>query len=299
MNIRYIDPGSEQFIHESKQLEEAYTEACDWISSFGVPYKKTRFGLYEKDVVEFLKSFGSADAKESVSIFMNAHKEANELVRIMNVYKTFDNDSILEPIKKMTSGQRFRNATAKDQSRDFAFELGFASRFIKSGYSVDLRGISDLVVNINGTTLYVECKRLKSLGQLEKRTKEANEQIKRRLASDKSSKSRGIIALNITDLVMKDNSPLIFSRIEDYKETSAQTLKSFVLSNKGMFLRKKVKKCLGVFTEFTTQGIICAQDAKEMAFANVREGNIYQYPLSDLEREFLNSFWKTLGNQNI
>ncbi|HHX8522784.1 TPA: hypothetical protein ACVO3F_004367 [Vibrio diabolicus] len=299
MSSNYIEPDCEKFIHDSKQVEEAYTEACEWISGFGVPYQKTRFGTYEKDLEEFLKGVGPKDAKESVTVFMNAHKEANELVRIMNVYKSFDAEEILEPIKKMTSGQRFRNATTKDQSRDFAFELGVASRFIKAGYAVDLRGISDLVVDIDGTRLYVECKRMKSFKQLGKRVQEANKQIKTRLSTDRSSKSRGMIALNVTDIVMEDDTPIIVPKIEDYQQASAQTLKSFVMANKETLANKRVNKCLGVLTEFTTQGIIFESDTKEMKFANIREGNVYQYPLSKTEHEFLNSFWKKLGNQNI
>ncbi|HHC6574145.1 TPA: hypothetical protein ACN33D_004761 [Vibrio parahaemolyticus] len=299
MSSNYIEPDCERFIHESKQVEEAYAEACEWISSFGVPYQKTRFGAYEKDLEEFLKGGGPKDAKESVTVFMNAHKEAAELVRIMNVYKSFDADEILEPIKKMTSGQRFRNATTKDQSRDFAFELGVASRFIKAGYTVDLRGISDLVVDIDGTRLYVECKRMKSFKQLGKRVQEANKQIRTRLSTDRSSKSRGMVALNVTDIVMENDTPIIFPKIEDYQQASAYTLKNFVMSNKETLGNKRVNKCLGVLTEFTTQGIIFEPDEKQMAFANIREGNVFQYPMSKTEHEFLNSFWKKLGNQNI
>ncbi|WP_281223595.1 hypothetical protein [Photobacterium sanguinicancri] len=299
MSSNYIEPGCERFIHEGKQVEGAYAEACEWISSFGVPYQKTRFGAYEKDLEEFLKGGGPKDAKESVSVFMNAHKEAAELVRIMNVYKSFDAEEILEPIKKMTSGQRFRNATTKDQSRDFAFELGVASRFIKAGYAVDLRGISDLVVDIDGTRLYVECKRMKSFKQLGKRVQEANKQIRTRLSTDRSSKSRGMIALNVTDIVVENDTPIIFPKIEDYQQASAKTLKSFVMDNKETLGNKRVNKCLGVLTEFTTQGIVFKPDAKEMAFANIREGNVYQYPMSKTEHELLNSFWKKLGNQNI
>ncbi|HAS7010771.1 TPA: hypothetical protein I7289_07980 [Vibrio parahaemolyticus] len=299
MSGNYIEPDCERFIHEGKQVEESYSEACEWISSFGVPYQKTRFGAYEKDFEEFLKGGGPKEAKESVIVFMNAHKEANELVRIMNVYKSFDAEDILEPIKKKTSGQRFRNATTKDQSRDFAFELGVASRFIKAGYTVDLRGVSDLVVDIDGTRLYVECKRMKSFKQLGKRVQEANKQIKTRLSTDRSSKSRGMVALNVTDIVMEDDTPIIFQKIEEYQQASAQTLKGFVMDNKQTLANKKVNKCLGVLTEFTTQGIIYEPDTKEMAFANIREGNIYQYPMSKTEQDFLSSFWKKLGNQNI
>ncbi len=299
LSSNYIEADCEKFIHEAEQVEEAYAEACEWISSFGVPYQKTRFGIYEKDLEEFLKGGGPKDAKESVIMYMNAHREANELVRIMNVYKSFDADEILEPIKKMTSGQRFRNATTKDQSRDFAFELGVASRFIKAGYMVDLRGISDLVVDIGGTRLYVECKRMKSFKQLGKRIQEANKQIRTRLSSDRSSKSRGMIALNVTDIVMEHDAPLIFEKIEDYQQASAWTLKSFVMDNRETLANKRVNKCLGVLTEFTTQGIIFEPDTKKMFFANIREGNVYEYPMSKTEHEFLNLFWKKLGNQDI
>lgn len=299
MASNYIELDCERFEHDSKQIEESYNEACEWISSFGVPYEKTRFGIYQKDFLDFLEDGKQGEAKESVSIFLNAQKEANELVRIMNVFKSFDADSIIEPIKKMTSGQRFRNATTKDQSRDFAFELGMASRFIKAGYEVDLRSISDLVVDIDGTKFYVECKRMKSFKQLGKRVKEANEQINRRLTADRSSKSRGMIALNVTDIVLEDNTPIVFTKLEDYQQESARALKGFVIKNQETLANKRVKKCLGVFTEFTTQGVIYKPEDKDISFVNIREGNVYQYPMKAMEQAFLNSFWGKLGNQDI
>lgn len=295
----YIDPGSEKFITESKDLESAYGEACEWISSLGIDYKKTRFGAYEKDLVEFIKNGGKGTAEEKVRTFFNAHLEANELIRIKSSFDSLGSDQDLDTIRKSVSGQRFRNASKKDQSRDFAFELGMASRFLKAGYKVDLRSITDLVVEIHGRRLYVECKRLKSDKQLEKRVKEANEQIKRRLNQDKSSKARGMIALNLTDVINPDAIPIITKSIDEYRADSAETLKSFVLSNKSTLSKKKSSKCLGVFSEFSTQGFIYTEKPEDCAFANIREGNIYQYPLKAEEREFLNSFWEYLGNQDL
>ncbi|WP_122046105.1 hypothetical protein [Vibrio atlanticus] len=140
---------------------------------------------------------------------------------------------------------------------------------------------------------------MKSFKQLGKRVQEANKQIRTRLSTDRSSKSRGMIALNVTDIVMENETPIIFPKIEGYQQASAQTLKNFVMGNKETLANKRVNKCLGVLTEFTTQGIIFELDAKEMAFANIREGNLLQYPMTKTEHEFLNSFWKKLGNQNI
>ena len=295
----YIDPGSDKYIAESKDIEKRYIEACEWVSEFGIEYKKTRFGAYEKDVDEFIKNKGKEGARESIRIFMNAQLEASELIRLKTTFESIDSTEIIETIKKAVSGQRFRNASKSDQSRDFAFELGVASRFIKAGYHVDLRSISDLVVDVNGRTLYVECKRIKSIKQIEKRVKSANKQIKTRIEQDKSSKSRGMIALNVTDIINVDAEAVITPSLEIYRQQSAETLKGFVLENKGILSKGKHKKCLGVLTEFSTQGFIHASEVKDSAFAHIREGNIYQYPLKKEEGEFLNSFMFKLGNQHI
>jgi len=296
---KYIDPGVEKFIAESKELENAYSEACEWISSLGITYKKTRFGAYEKDVGDFLTKRSNETSEESVKIFMNAHMEAHELIRIKKAFESLDSENYLETIKKTVAGQKFRNASDNDQSRDFAFELGIASRFLKAKYDVDLRSISDLIVHIDGRKLYVECKRLKSYNQLEKRVRAANKQIKLRLNNDVSTKSRGMIALNLTDIINPNAKPIIAASVEEYRDMSAFTLKDFVLSNKPKLSMSRHKKCLGVFTEFTTQGIIYTDRVEDMAFVNIREGNIYQYQLQNADTAFLNGFWKKLGNQHI
>ncbi|MCL6272290.1 hypothetical protein M3P05_20450 [Sansalvadorimonas sp. 2012CJ34-2] len=296
---KYIDDGCERYIAHSKDVEKSYIEACEWISSLGIDYKKTRFGEYERDVENFIKNKGKTPAEESIKIFNNAQMEASELIRLKETFDNFSTDEIIDSIKKTTSGQRFRNASSKDQSRDFAFELGVASRFIRAGYSVDLRGVSDLVATIDGRKLYVECKRLKSYSQLEKRVKAANTQITNRLKQDKSSKSRGMIALNITDIINADAKMIISETIEQYQKASAETLKDFVLKHRKTLSEKKQKKHLGVLTEFTTQGIIFDGSKENFAFANIREGNIYQYPLKQEEEKFLESFRGKLGDQNI
>lgn len=299
IQTKYIDPGYEKFIAESNELETAYSEACDWVSSFGVVYKKTRFGSYEKDIKGFIANRGNEPAKESVKTFMNAHMEANELIRIKKAFDSFDNNHVIESIKKSVSGQKFRNATSHDQSRDFAFELGVASRFLKANYEVDIKSISDLIVNIDGRKLYVECKRIKSYKQLEKRVRHANSQIKTRLDQDSSSKSRGMIALNVTDIINPNATPVITKSIEEYRAGSAEMLKQFVLNEKHHYLKNRHKKCLAVITEFTTQGLIYTDNVKDTALVNVREGNIYQHLLQKEDADFLDSFWEKLGNQHI
>ena len=293
----YIDPGCEEYIVNSRLIESEYKDACEWITDLGIEYKRTRFGNYEKDFAEFIKGEGKENAKESVKTFMNAHQEANELIRVKNSFDSFNSSQALETIKKSVAGQRFRNGSKTDQSRDFAFELSMASRFIKAGYEVDLRTITDIVVQVNDRKLYVECKRVKSEKQLEKRVKEANTQTKTRIKNDTSSKSRSFIALNLTDIINPDAMPIITNSLDSYRRTSAEKLKDFVVSNKAILSKKQHSKCLGVLTEFTTQGFINKTD--DYAFVNLREGNFYQYKLNSSDKDFLGSFYPQLGNQNL
>jgi len=254
--LRYIEPGCDKYIIDSDELEKQYNEACDWISNLGFEYRKNRFGIYKQDIEKFLNNGKVESPSEELKRFFNAHLEANELIRLKNSFMNFDCSEILETIKKSVSGQRFRNASKTDQSRDFAFELGVASRFINAGYNVDLRTISDLVVKIDDITLFVECKRIKSIQQLEKRVKEANTQISNRISVNTSSKARGLIALNLTDIINPEAMPIISTSVEEYRNASAETLKSFVLQHRDTLSKHKSNKCLGVFTEFSTQGVI-------------------------------------------
>ncbi len=295
----YIDPGVEKFFVESKQLEKEYLEACEWISSFGIDYRITRFGNYEKDVEEFIKGNRNVSAKENVKTFMNARLEASELIRIKKTFESFESSQLIDSIKKLTSGQRFRIDNKADQSRDFAFELNIASRFYRAGFVVNLKSVSDLIAIIDNRKLYVECKRLKSYNQLEKRVKAANRQISRRLSSDISPKSRGMIAINLTDIINPDAMPTVSYTLEEQRAVSAKTLRDFVLSNKGILSKKRDKKCLGVLTEFSTQGFINAEKIENAAFLHIREGNILHYPMKPSDLEFINSFWPKLGNQHI
>lgn len=294
-----IDLIPEKFIAESKELDKKFIEACEWLTTFGIDYKKTRFGLYEKDIKDFVEGKEPQNAKESLKTFMNADLEATELVRLKTTFESFDNTQLSKSIKKLVAGQRFRNSSNKDQSRDFAFELSIGSRFSKAGYKVDLRSISDLVVIIGNRKLYVECKRLKSYNQLGKRVKSANEQIKKRLRSEVSSQARGMIALNITDIINPNASAIIANDIKDYQKQSSDIITNFVQAHQEILSKNKHKKCLGVFTEFATQGFINSNDEKDCAFAYIREGNIFRYPLKDSDIEFLYEFWPSLGNQHV
>lgn len=293
----YIDYNCEKYFLQQRLIYEQYKEACQWISDLGIEYKRSRFGDYERDFVEFIRVGKAEDKEERLKVFFNAHLEALDLIRVKNTLGSIKSRQVIETIKKSVSGQKFRNGSNADQSRDFAFELSMAGRFIKAGYDVDLRTITDIVAEIDGRRLYVECKRIKSGKQLQKRVKEAYKQTKGRLEKDRSSRSRSLVALNLTDLINPNAMPVIAPTVDSYKSISTQTLEAFVNSNKNILLKNQHTKSLGIFTEFTTQGLVA--DSDEFALLNSREAQITSGNLKPTDFDFLLSFGGKLGNQSV
>lgn len=75
----YIDYNCEKYFLQQRLIYEQYKEACQWISDLGIEYKRSRFGDYERDFVEFIRVGKAEDKEERLKVFFNAHLEALDL----------------------------------------------------------------------------------------------------------------------------------------------------------------------------------------------------------------------------
>jgi len=208
-----VDNRPDNFVHQFEDVIEMYSEVCDWFNELGFSYSKNRYGLYKRHFdkfIEMAKTSTVPDDKDELIRFKrqfdNAYIEVNEIIRIYNNLKSINSSEFIEQIKIIVSGQEFRANSDNDQARDFLFELSVACRFIKAGFSVSLTGICDVVVDLGDDgTLFVECKRIKSENKIDKNVKKANKQIVKRVQLHKSSKVKGLVAINVTDLLPKTN----------------------------------------------------------------------------------------------
>ncbi|MEP1446260.1 MAG: hypothetical protein ABJK37_09150 [Paraglaciecola sp.] len=254
-----MDNRPEYFVHQFEDVINMYDEVCDWFNELGFSYSKKRYGLYKKHIDNFIDMTKSSslqnDNDELLTFkraFDNAYIEVNEIIRVYNNLKLIKSSEFLEQIKKVISGHEFRANTDNDQARDFLFELSVACRFINAGFPVSLTGICDVVVDLGvDGTLFVECKRIKSENKIDKNVKKANKQIVQRVRLHKSSKVKGLVAINVTDLLPKTN-------MFHPDSMSATTAIHRGVSNN--FVRQKLEKlkagmtnkCLGVLCESAT-----------------------------------------------
>ncbi|VAW90102.1 hypothetical protein MNBD_GAMMA18-582 [hydrothermal vent metagenome] len=294
------------FSGHSSEKEEQFLLACEWMESLGINYTRTRFGEYKKDFALFFnpnrKNIPTDDLElaNEFYVFMQAQMEVVQLIRLMNTYQDKACEGFLNTFKKTMSGRKLRreaiNAT-QDPARDFAFELSVASRFIKGGFTVDLSDRADLVVDINGKKLFVECKRIRSEKKLKPRVNHANTQIEKRLKKCVSNKPRGVVALDLTDIINPMSSIVVYSDIKEFYRASVDTIEEYVIKKSEILKSKYDKRCLGILCEKTSIGFLIGEEAPVIGHA--RSATFLNYGDNRNNKEFVDEFLPKIGNQNI
>ena len=236
------------FSLESKKIKRSESEiisdlhdAIWWMENkLELKVASTRIAKYEK----YLSDKHSITSADDYKKFLLIRKELDEFLNISRIFSPSNDESLDKKIKNIISGNFFRFEAKKnkpDPSRDYLHELSVAAKLKKSGLSVDISGICDVVVKYLNKTLYIECKRVKSKSKLIKRIKEADKQIKKRVGLRKANVA-GYITIDITDLLIpleENYSILEYDDLKHFKEYSYELLKNY--SNKyGVRIRKEV-----------------------------------------------------------
>ncbi|WP_295751537.1 hypothetical protein [Undibacterium sp.] len=127
------------------------------------------------------------------------------------------------------------------------------ARFHSPGYTLDLDDTSDVVARRDGLVVCVECKRLASEKQLEKRINGAADQLK--LAMEKSGEEAvGIIYIDVSSCVLSD----VLQQVETADEAGQEmtpAVRQFLARNENLvetLNRKDINvsytTCLGTLT---------------------------------------------------
>jgi hypothetical protein len=286
-------------LHSSDEVREKRDQAIEWLRAVGGSVHSDRYHGYLRSIDKYELSEVSVDIEREFYSFLNAHSELAELIRVYDSLQLIDSSEYVAALKKICSGQAFRNKVTNEASRDFLFELSVGARLIRAGYEVTLNGQADSVAIVEGRRVYVEAKRIRSVSQIGKRVGEANKQIGKRLAQDSSSKSRGFVAVSLTDVLNPDNSFAMVENVEHLRSTNAENLHGLV-GGRDDFMRGKIGKCLGVLAEFTMQGFKYQNEGRESAaLLNCRVATFRRYDAHESNNELMAKMLPVLSNQSL
>lgn len=190
------------------KYSEQLSEACAWAASLGIRYSPTRLGRYEKlwrDLADCARRKELNEFFDAVPFptFLNAAYETTEIVEVYRGLKELTDTAMTERLRETFKGHDLYVMDQSNRSgRDFGFELYVASKFTLCGLKVNFSSAADVEVEYRDRMLFVECKRLKSLGKVKARVKEGLDQLEKRYAAAVNpSKTDGILALSLSKLL--------------------------------------------------------------------------------------------------
>lgn len=221
--------------------------ALNWMVLKGIDAPKIRYSRYINYIRDFFqcKSPGSPEGLEK---FKLATKSFKELMIIINIYHSFENEDqlgFIDRLKKAVTGQDHPSPGSAGSSRDFLFELYTASMFFDAGYSIDFGEKTDVIARNERSQVYIECKRLSSEKKFEGNFKYAGKQLKEGIERIRGS-VHGMIFIEITDCLQN---------LPTRQLTSIGEAKKIVYECLEGFLKEKINKIEEINDRFVEQSL--------------------------------------------
>jgi hypothetical protein len=252
---------SRTYIAASARLDEA----CVWLASLGINYSPTRVGRYRKlfadlarhQLTDTLPTFYD---KYSLASFINAAHEVAELVRMYEGLCQHRDTSLVSRLRNALRGHELFVMDDNDRSgRDFTLELSIAAKVAHAGLPVDFGHQADLRTHFAGYEFFVECKRLKSPKQVERRIKEGLAQLEQRYAATKQpTTARGILVLGTAKLVNSDLGVIEADDLQSLGEKAFAYNRAFIDTHSALWHAQIGSRTLGVAVVLDVPGVVGA-----------------------------------------
>jgi len=201
-NIVNVAPynSNEHLLGFQKRTEDC----CEWLKNEIELDIKGRIPEYIKHIKKYEKIRGHFGTE--MYYFLHSINEMNQIILFCESLQDQKSKQFKGTVKDSIYGLKFRFDSVKkgdDKSRNYLFELTTASDYAKNNYTVDLSTRTDIIVE--SPFFSIECKRISSESQIQKRVEEAIDQIK---LKEENKPHQGVIYIDITGLF--ENSHTIF-----------------------------------------------------------------------------------------
>jgi hypothetical protein len=205
----------------------------EFIDSRGIHTKNTRIERY----IQYLTEVISEGGKKESLVFKNSTderfrssgdwllyvlREIHELMWIFQGLKMHIPAGLDGKLQMLVSGSDFAALDTNPHCRNVQFELRIASYFCQAGCEVDLTTDTDVIAVTGEYAFYVECKRIASMPQFQRRLAEAAKQLQRRMPRNHENRiAYGCIAVDVTKAAFTHNG-LTFAQTNEHSRDVIQ-----------------------------------------------------------------------------
>jgi len=215
-------------------LSERLARAVEWLRGFGVRTDGTRLAHYHRAIKDLTAASERADPAELRAMWpqvANALYEANEYVTIHRSFADGRHDAFVSPRLEAIAGGPLsyadEDSSSGNRPRNLIFELLVGARLVDSGLGLIPSDRSDVESTIERMRLVIECKRPRTEAKVERRTKDARDQLLAKMASGARDSALGIIALDLTRLTNPEFGLLVRMPADAGTEALANYLRAF------------------------------------------------------------------------
>ena len=208
-------------------------ELSDFLGSRDIQTKNTRIERYIQYLTELIakgtkneslvfKNSADARFKSSFDWLLYVLREIHELMWILKGLKAHIPAGLDGKLSVLVSGSDFAALDSNTHSRNVQFELRIASYFCQADCKVDLTTETDIIALSEEYAFFVECKRVASMSQLQRRLAEAAKQLHRRMPRNQDGRiAYGCIAADVTKVAFTHNG-LTFAQTNEHSRDVIQ-----------------------------------------------------------------------------
>src|SRR5579862_9219375 len=186
-------------------LSERLADAVKWLRGFGVITDGTRLAHYHRAIKDLTVASERADSAELKAMWprvANALYEANEYATIHRSFADGRHDAFVSARLEALAGGPLsyadENSSSGNRPRNLMFELLVGARLVDSGLGLVPSDRTDVESTIERVRLVIECKRPQTEAKIERRTKDARDQLLAKMAEGAGDSALGIVALDLT-----------------------------------------------------------------------------------------------------
>jgi len=241
---------------------DQYSAAMRWMSKLGIKLRPGRTSHYEKVIGHWKDAYRTATADEGQRAFPDFVSSMYEVYDFVSIYQAFKGvpahqlESIIEKLRKGVNGpinilDETPDSTA---ARNFLFEAAVAAKAHRPNKGIEaiFDATSDTGISVNKRKLWVECKRVTSVGRIENNVRKASSQLETILAGAVGAGHRGIVALDVSKILNPGDEIFVAHSDRELLASVDRLMKQFIDEHSYIWQRiyeRRNKKIIGTIVK--------------------------------------------------
>lgn len=249
-------------------LLNQYRSSTRWLEGLGLNIGNKRVERYSKFLEYLTGNYKTLEVEEYRKIYPEAVNTLYEVTAISEIYESLnkipieDLGGVIGKLKKAITGpdHSIDETASSQEARNYLFEVITIARLHKPENKLFamLNAKTDTGIDFLNKKIYIECKRIHSVNNLEKNIRDASNQLKKVISGKIGSGKRGLIALDVSKLINPEFNLLVQPTERSLLNSLSMLVGDFISDNNHIWnkvIREKSNKIYGVIIRVSVMGV--------------------------------------------